>query len=102
MTDKDKKTIQLLAGSNSILEDRNKLLKKENKKLTKQLALCGVGNWFTGLNETPIEERLQFRRFVLVKNNNGSYKVDRYDYENKKWMYSAWDKNETKWQDLPS
>jgi hypothetical protein len=31
MTEQDKKTIQLLAGSNSVLEDRNKLLKKENK-----------------------------------------------------------------------
>ena len=42
MTEQDKKTIQLLAGTNSILEDRNKLLKKENKKLREQLALCSV------------------------------------------------------------
>ncbi len=43
MTEQDKKTIQLLAGSNGILEDRNKLLKKENKELKKQLSLYGVG-----------------------------------------------------------
>jgi oligoribonuclease (3'-5' exoribonuclease) len=42
MTEQDKKTIQLLAGSNSVLEDRNKLLKKENKKLKEQLRIADV------------------------------------------------------------
>ena len=65
------------------------------------LVLCGVGNWFKGVNETPIEDRNGFSRFVLVKNENGLYKVDRYDYIENKWMISAWDKNKTKWTELP-
>ena len=77
---------------------------ENNKKLSekKQCDIHVVGNWFNGLNETPSEERLNFSRFVLVKHDNGLYKVDRYDYLHNMWMASAWDKNETKWMDLPS
>jgi hypothetical protein len=58
MTEQDKKTIQLLAGSNSVLEDRNKLLKKENKRLKKQLRIGGVSKSFTYKDISKVAEDL--------------------------------------------
>jgi regulator of replication initiation timing len=97
-----KEEIDNIILNNKQLESENKNLKLENKELKQAFSLKDVGNWFNGLKETPSEERLEFSRFVLVKNNNGLYKVDRYDYLHNMWMSSAWDKNETKWIELPS
>ena len=49
MTEQDKKAIQILESSNKILEDKLRILKKENRKLKEQLRLGGVGSSFCEL-----------------------------------------------------
>lgn len=87
-----KKGLELTESLLKFEQDRNKLLVSENRKLTKQLALCGVSKSFASGVKAQITHCIKGHEFEI-----GEFVTILYLHEDDLWLAKSLERSGQEW-----